>query len=277
MRVPATARVALSPWTCSPRTRARRPAGRISSSSPTSRAPATSVPVATVPKPFIVKTRSTGRRSSPSACRGAASSASSRSAARSASSPSPVRAETRTTGRPSRNDPRTSSAVSCSATVWAVSSARSLLVSTTSPRGIPSRRQIWKCSRVCGITDSSAATTSSTASMPWAPASMLRTKRSWPGTSTNEATSDGPSSACAKPRSIVMPRSFSCGRRSGSLPVSARTSALLPWSMWPAVPTTKERSARVSLRALWSRRIPTRRSCAAWRRARGAPPSRRAR
>ena len=48
---------------------------------------------------------------------------------------------------------------------------------------------MWKCSRVCGITDSSAATTSSTASMPWAPASMLRTKRSWPGTSMNEATS----------------------------------------------------------------------------------------
>ena len=47
---------------------------------------------------------------------------------------------------------------------------------------------MWKCSRVCGITDSSAATTSSTASMPWAPASMLRTKRSWPGTSTKEAT-----------------------------------------------------------------------------------------
>ena len=42
-----------------------------------------------------------------------------------------------------------------------------------------------KCSRVCGITDSSAATTSSTASMPVAPASMLRTKRSCPGTSTN--------------------------------------------------------------------------------------------
>ncbi len=37
---------------------------------------------------------------------------------------------------------------------------------------------MWKCSRVCGITDSSAATTSATASMPWAPASMWRTNRS---------------------------------------------------------------------------------------------------
>ena len=42
-----------------------------------------------------------------------------------------------------------------------------------------------KCSRVCGITDSSAATTSITRSMPPAPASMFLTKRSWPGTSTN--------------------------------------------------------------------------------------------
>ena len=34
-----------------------------------------------------------------------------------------------------------------------------------------------------------------------------------------------------------MPRRFSSSRRSVSIPVSARTSAVLPWSMWPAVPT----------------------------------------
>src|SRR5512145_2438284 len=34
-----------------------------------------------------------------------------------------------------------------------------------------------------------------------------------------------------------MPRSRSSARRSGSMPVSARTSAVLPWSMCPAVPT----------------------------------------
>src|SRR5581483_682891 len=33
-----------------------------------------------------------------------------------------------------------------------------------------------------------------------------------------------------------MPRRFSSGSRSVSLPVSARTSHVLPWSMWPAVP-----------------------------------------
>src|SRR5437899_2554074 len=37
-----------------------------------------------------------------------------------------------------------------------------------------------------------------------------------------------------------MPRAFSSFNRSGSVPVSARTSALLPWSMCPAVPTTMD-------------------------------------
>ena len=64
---------------------------------------------------------------------------------------------------------------------------------------------MWKCSRVWGMTDSSAATTSSTASIPWAPASMLRTNRSWPGTSMKDATRPSPRSAWAKPRSMVMP------------------------------------------------------------------------
>ena len=42
----------------------------------------------------------------------------------------------------------------------------------------------------------------------------------------------------AKPNSMVMPRNFSSGKRSGSVPVSARTKLLLPWSTWPAVPIT---------------------------------------
>src|SRR5262249_32777798 len=37
---------------------------------------------------------------------------------------------------------------------------------------------------------------------------------------------------------MVSPRSCSSGRRSGSMPVSALTRLLLPWSMCPAVPTT---------------------------------------
>ena len=55
-----------------------------------------------------------------------------------------------------------------------------------------------------------------------APATMVRTKRSWPGTSTTLRRAPDGSSSSAKPSSIVMPRSFSSRRRSVSLPVSAR-------------------------------------------------------
>ncbi len=52
----------------------------------------------------------------------------------------------------------------------------------------------------------------------------------------------GRRAACsqAKPRSMVMPRSFSSWRRSGSMPVRALTRVDLPWSTWPAVPMTNK-------------------------------------
>src|SRR5207247_1352199 len=87
-----------------------------------------------------------------------------------------------------------------------------------------------------------APTGKSTRSMPCAPASMLRMKRSWPGTSTMPARSPS-ASRYAKPRSIEMPRSFSSLRRSVSWPVSARMSEVLPWSMCPAVPMMSGMSA----------------------------------
>ncbi len=63
--------------------------------------------------------------------------------------------------------------------------------------------------------------------MPPTPASIVRTNFSCPGTSTN-AIRVSPTTACAKPSSIVIPRAFSSFSRSGSIPVSARTSVLLP-------------------------------------------------
>src|SRR3954454_1707052 len=55
---------------------------------------------------------------------------------------------------------------------------------------------------------------------------------------------------------MEMPRAFSSGRRSVSTPVSARTRAVLPWSMCPAVPRVsgaaiaalRLRGAQVALR-----------------------------
>ncbi len=91
-----------------------------------------------------------------------------------------------------------------------------------------SSRQISKCSRVCGITDSSAATTSSTRSIPPAPASMFLTKRSWPGTSTNAQVDVAVTLEMREPRSMVMPRacsSLSARPASGSRARSARAPA----------------------------------------------------
>ena len=60
-------------------------------------------------------------------------------------------------------------------------------VTATTPRSIPSRRRIARCSCVCGRAPSAASITSRKRSIPVAPATMLRTKRSWPGTSTSES------------------------------------------------------------------------------------------
>src|SRR6266849_3502494 len=139
-------------------------------------------------------------------------------------------------GAPSRNESRKYSSTSRRTRTAVSASTRSLFVSATTPRFTPRSRQISKCSRVCGLIDSSAAITSSTRSTPAAPASMLLTKRSCPGTSTNPKRTL-PSSRNAKPRSIVMPRRFSPSSRSGWVPVRASTSEDLPWSICPAVPT----------------------------------------
>ena len=74
-------------------------------------------------------------------------------------------------------------------------------------------------------------------SIPVAPATIVRTNRSWPGTSTTDSLRPDGSCSGAYPSSIEMPRARSCGSRSVSTPVSAAISAVLPWSMWPAVPT----------------------------------------
>ena len=201
------------------RTRTSLPDGDTTSLSPTCTRPANTVPVTTVPLPVSVKQRSTARRKFPSSacdCRMAA-----------VDSPmGDVRGGSRAARRfncfacLSRWRDRgfemcaqyvDTIAVECSipetpdcrpagcrrATVrsppaprpLALPRTRSILVSATAPCEIPSRSTISRCSRVCGIRPSSAAITSSTKSMPVAPASMLCTKRSWPGTSINPSTS----------------------------------------------------------------------------------------
>src|SRR5712692_1351319 len=124
-----------------------------------------------------------------------------------------------------------SNSISSRTSVRRFSSARSAFVIRKMPRLTPSRCRMSRCSSLCGITPSSAATVNSTRSIPCAPASMLRMNRSWPGTSITPARVPSPSVKYANPRSIEMPRSFSSLRRSVSCPVSALISAVLPWSI----------------------------------------------
>ena len=93
--------------------------------------------------------------------------------------PSPVRAETATASLAGNSSEASISATS--------GSARSLLVTATTPVPTPSASSTAACSRVCGITPSSDAIVIRNRSIPVAPATIVRTKRSWPGTSTTDS------------------------------------------------------------------------------------------
>ena len=186
-----------------------------------------SVPVTTEPNPFIANARSIGSRKYRAASFADAFAAASLSAFLNSISPAPVFALTGTSGAFSRNDPRRNSSASMRTSSKVSLSTMSLFVSATTPRFTPSKRHISKCSRVCGLMDSSAAITSNSTSIPAAPASMLLTNRSCPGTSTKPKRTPF-SSRNAKPKSIVIPRRFSSARRSGCVPVRASTSVDFP-------------------------------------------------
>ena len=166
---------------CSPRMRRRSPDGSSSTSCPTVSAPSSSVPVTTVPKPGMMKLRSIESRGRPRSSRRTVSTSMSSMSAVSSGSPCPVIAETRHIGAPSSVVPRSASATSSRTRSAHSSSTVSAFVSTTMPRFTCSRSRIARCSRVCGITDSSAATMSMARSIPPTPASMFLMNRSCPG------------------------------------------------------------------------------------------------
>ncbi|CUI81837.1 Uncharacterised protein [Achromobacter xylosoxidans] len=183
-------------WFCAwmPRTRTRVPAGirrRSASSSPARARPPCAVPVTTVPWPASVKTRSTANRNRPAPSRApSACAASSRCCLSRATPASPARAaHTSNRGASCRNVAAANAAISPRTAASRAASARSALVNATAPRATPSSARIARCSRVCGMTPSSAATTSRPKSMPLAPAAMVCTSFSWPGTSMKPSTS----------------------------------------------------------------------------------------
>ena len=181
-----------------------------------------------------------GRRGRPRFGRGSAVCNCWLMADRSSAIPCPVRAETGRMGALASTVPANFSCISSwTSSTQSGSSTMSSLVRTMRLRGMASRSKMARCSAVWGITPSSAAMTNKAKSMPPTPASMFSMKSRWPGTSTTPTSSANPSSfSHAKPRSMVISRSFSSRRRSGSMPVRARTRVDLPWSTCPAVPMT---------------------------------------
>ena len=199
--------------------------GVSSSSWPAVTVPAGSVPVTTVPLPRMLNDRSTQSRTG-AAGSGAGSAATSRaSASRNSGSPAPVTALTATASTAPRLVRETKSSA---CRVAGPGSARSHRVTASRPCLMPTASMAARCSADWGIQPPSAATTSSTAGTGPTPASMFGTKRSCPGTSTKARRSPPGSVIQANPRSMVSPRRRSSAHRSGSIPVSALTSADFP-------------------------------------------------
>ncbi len=219
------------------RTRPCRPDGSTVTASPIRSRPDHAVPVTTVPTPARENDRSTGRRKRSVPLRGSSVSARAARRALSSSRPRPVRTDVATGASNATLDPASRSATSSSTRSSHSGSTRSALVTTGMPAAMPRCSRTARCSSVCGMIPSSAATTSSARSIPEAPATIVRTKSSWPGTSTIPATAPPGNASGAKLRSIVIPRRRSSASRSMGRPLNAATSADFPWSMCPAVPT----------------------------------------
>ncbi|CAJ6204410.1 Uncharacterised protein [Burkholderia pseudomallei] len=173
------------------RTRTVSPVRATASESPVRTRPATAVPVTTVPCPASVNTRSTASRNRPSSRRARQASAVSRRCAFNAATPasSGSLARVSKTGASASGEAASHARISSRTRATRAASTRSHFVSASAPCATPSSCRIDRCSRVCGITPSSAAITTSAKSIPHAPAAIVWTSFSWPGTSMKPSTS----------------------------------------------------------------------------------------
>ena len=197
-------------------------------SCPNLKTPSISVPVTTVPNPEMLKERSIARRGLPRSGRSSNSPKAESSSPINSLSPSLVVDETQSTGELSSFVPLTASSTSSFTNSNKSLSTRSDLVMTTKLLRTLSKSRIAKCSKVWGITDSSAATINMAKSIAPTPDNIFFIKRSCPGTSTMLTSLPLGRFNHAKPKSIVNPRSFSSRKRSGSMPVRASMSVDLP-------------------------------------------------
>ena len=184
--LPPTASATVSPRTWTSRTRTWPSPGTSRIAIPARTGPPRRLPVTTVPRPLIVKLRSMASR----APRPSPRRASTRFASDSISLANGLDALARSSPTPRGPAPRRASSSPRGLrprrrpSATRPSSTRSAFVTTTSPSRIPSASSSPRCSTVWAFGPSSAATTSSAASISPAPTSMLPTRRSCPGTST---------------------------------------------------------------------------------------------
>ena len=135
------------------------------------------------------------------------------------------------------------------ATRWRPTAGRSAVRSTpgrsilfrATTIGTPAARAWLMASSVCGITPSSAATTSTAMSVTLAPRARISVKASWPGVSTKAI--GRPSFSIAVGADVL--RDAAASRRlATSMPMMRSNSDVLPWSTWPRKVTTGGRGCQ---------------------------------
>ena len=124
----------------------------------------------------------------------------------------------------------------------AFASGRSILFTATTI-GTSAARACEIDSFVCGITPSSAATTSTAMSVTFAPRARMAVNASWPGVSRNVILPAVESAWYAPMCCVIPPASVSTTRVSRI----ASSSVVLPWSTWPMIVTTGGRGDEVVL------------------------------
>ena len=120
-------------------------------------------------------------------------------------------------------------------------SGRSILLTATTI-GTSAARACEIDSRVCGITPSSAATTSTAMSVALAPRARIAVNASWPGVSRK---------VILRPSTVVWYAPMCCVIPPASVSTTAvsriaSSSVVLPWSTWPMIVTTGGRSCKLS-------------------------------
>ena len=133
------------------------------------------------------------------------------------------------------------SAASSLFTRSAFASGTSILFTATTI-GTSAARACEIDSFVCGMTPSSAATTSTAMSVTFAPRARMAVNASWPGVSRNVIFRPSTSAWYAPMCCVIPPASVSTTDASRI----ASSSVVLPWSTWPMIVTTGGRGTRSS-------------------------------